>query len=354
MKVISARNVNDALASGLLYLFYDGIEESSRNGPVIVAPGPVTTLYRNPRERILWMPERDANPFFHLFESLWMLAGRNDVAFPAFFAKQMSEYSDDGKTMRGAYGYRWRKWFGYDQLNVIVAELKRDPASRRCVLDMWDGGKYAYPWRGHLSEEAELSDAGDLLATTKDKPCNTHIYVDVRGGALNITVCCRSNDIWWGAYGANAVHFSFLQEYLATMVGVPIGRYWQISNNYHIYTSIVARENMPQMALWAGDWNKEYDAHDRPHPLIAEGEEPVDFSIALQDFLRDPVSTVDTGFRFLNNTARPMYYSWYNRKNKLSTGMGELGHPGIDPTWKEAARMWISRREAKKQSETSK
>src|ERR1035441_9362085 len=124
MKVIEARNVNDALVQGLEYLIAYGVPEGSRNGPVLVAPGPVTTVYRKPLERVLYSATRDANPFFHAMEAIWMLAGRNDLKWPMQFNKNFGAYSDDGVTLRGAYGYRWHSWFGYDQLNIIIDELK--------------------------------------------------------------------------------------------------------------------------------------------------------------------------------------------------------------------------------------
>ena len=39
----------------------------------------------------------------------------------------------------------------------------------------------------------------------------------------------------WGAYGANAVHMSVLQEYVATALNVSIGTYTQMSDSLHIY-----------------------------------------------------------------------------------------------------------------------
>jgi hypothetical protein len=39
----------------------------------------------------------------------------------------------------------------------------------------------------------------------------------------------------WGAYGANVVHMSVLQEYVATMIGVEMGEYRQVSDSFHIY-----------------------------------------------------------------------------------------------------------------------
>lgn len=225
MYVIQARNVNYALKEGLEWLKASGLKKNSRNGSVIRSPVPVTTVYENPCERVLWLPLRDANPVFHLLESLWMLAGRNDVKFPATFAGQIAVYSDDGVTLNGAYGYRWRKHFGYDQLPVIIDELRKNPDSRRCVLQMWDA--------------SDISGNSDIYKATNgsaDVPCNTAAYFEVLDGKLNMTVTNRSNDAIWGVTGANSVHFSVLQEYMAVSIGVNIGRYYQISNNYHVYT----------------------------------------------------------------------------------------------------------------------
>lgn len=229
MDVIVARNPDDGLAQGLTLLRQHGLKEESRNGPVLVAPEPVTTVYRTPWERVSFDVARDANPFFHLMEALWMLAGRNDAEFPARFAKQIAVYSENGK-LNGAYGHRWRAHFGYDQLGWIVDELGSNPASRRCVLSMWDGGS--------VGPEGAVEGSGDLYAAlhgSKDVPCNTHVYFAARDGKLNMTVCNRSNDIVWGCYGANVVHMSMLQEVVAHFSGLEMGTYYQVSNNYHAY-----------------------------------------------------------------------------------------------------------------------
>lgn len=107
MHVLHVRNVNAALQRGVHLIFNEGVRRDSRNGPVKVIPEPVTTVYRKPLERVLFAAERDANPFFHFFEALWMLAGRSDVHFPARFAGNIVNYSDDGDTLHGAYGRRW-------------------------------------------------------------------------------------------------------------------------------------------------------------------------------------------------------------------------------------------------------
>jgi len=188
---------------------------------VLVMPTPVTTVYVNPHERVMFWPQRDANPFLHLYESLWMLAGRNDIAPLIRYAKQFENYSDDGSTLHGAYGHRWREHFGFDQLEIIVKRLRANVDDRRSVLQMWDCN-------------ADLSET-DIR---KDLPCNTIVSFQVSPALeLDMTVFCRSNDIVWGAYGANAVHFSFLQEFLALCTGLHIGRYYQVSVNWHGYLS---------------------------------------------------------------------------------------------------------------------
>jgi thymidylate synthase len=244
MRVIDARNVHQALPKGVWLMQHFGEKRESRNGPVRVMPCPVTTVYERPRERMVFWAERDANPAFHIYEALWMLAGRKDLAPLLRYVKDFHRFSDDGHTLHGAYGYRWRKWFdaepgrnigGRDQLAIIARRLRTDPDDRRCVLQMWDTD-------------------GDLDVSGRDVPCNTLATFQVNNdGALDMTVFCRSNDIVLGAYGANAVHFSVLLEYMALWVGVPVGRYRQVSVNWHAYDDATWRkvEGLPARAFSA-------------------------------------------------------------------------------------------------------
>jgi|TARA_R100000406_G_C3107750_1_gene123538 thymidylate synthase len=218
MKVIRARNVNDAFLLGI-DLFQDPRnfrEQESRNGTTFESLEPVTTVYEKPWERVLLLKIRDANPFFHFIEGLWMLAGRNDLEPLTRYVKSMEDFSDDGETLWGAYGWRWRTYFGRDQLKTVIEMLRKNPNDRRCVLQMWD----AYD---------------DLDKNSKDVPCNTTIYFKIRDEKLHMTVCNRSNDMLWGAYGANAVHMSMLQEYIAGHLEVSMGTYRQVSDSFHVY-----------------------------------------------------------------------------------------------------------------------
>ena len=225
MIVLSVTDVNEALPAGLRLLAQCGVHESSRAGDVIVAPRPVVTAYSRPWQKVLASPIRDANPFFHMMEALWMLAGREDEAFLSHYVKDFGKrFAEETGTIHGSYGYRWRESLGIDQLDIIVEKLKRNPSDRQAVLQMWDA-----------------AGEDDLTGDWKDRPCNTHIYFRVREAMLDMTVCCRSNDIIWGAYGANAVHFAFLLDYMAARIGVTPGIYYQISNNYHAYVDEIKR-----------------------------------------------------------------------------------------------------------------
>lgn len=216
---ITGRNVNDIYPEALWKMKIMGIKQESRNGMVMRIPGPVVTTYMVPTERMLLDERRDCNPFFHVFEGVWMLAGRNDVGWIMAFNTNITQFSDDGATLHGAYGHRWRNHFGHDQLNWLVTHLRNDPKSRRAVLQMFDP-EVDQDW---------------IVGGSKDIPCNTAIYFEIVDRQLNMTVTCRSNDMIWGAYGSNVVHMSMLQELIANCLGIEVGTYTQFSNNFHIY-----------------------------------------------------------------------------------------------------------------------
>jgi len=232
MNTLQAFNVNDALVIGLSQLLKHGIPVQSRNGRALMMAAPVTTSYLASCERVLFSPERDVNPFFHLMEAMWMLDGRKDVHLPAYFSPGMKNFSVDGETLHGAYGYRWRKHFGFDQVEQAITDLIQDPMSRRVVIGMWDPCADGFPTE----------------ANAKDRPCNDLIKFQAvpteTGHQLNMSVFCRSNDAVWGAYGANVVHFSYLHQYVAEAAGMRVGTYHQISDNFHIYDQALYGEKL--------------------------------------------------------------------------------------------------------------
>ena len=347
MEVIHTRNVNGGLHAGVALLQARGVRRCSRNGAVYVAPTPVTTTYQRPWERVLVAPQRDANPFFHVIEAMWMLAGRNDVKTVAYYVARMKQFSDDGRKLHGAYGHRWRDHFfstatlqivseqvlkertfdtlydlrPMDQLAVIIQRLAADPEDRRCVIQMWDT-------------------AEDLNNPSKDVPCNTHVYVWITpDNKLSITICCRSNDIVWGAYGANAVHFSFLQQYLADGLGLSMGPMYQISNNFHGYDATL---------------EPLFDAHmEDPYlkmeacgiPLFEHPRDRAAFDLDLRAFFDEGV-TVGLVTPFMRKVVVPisMAYRAYKKKHRGDALEIVQQLKAVAPDWYIACSLWLERR----------
>src|SRR4051812_44092557 len=113
--IVRVRNVNVALSKLRMMMRdpradYYWRDISPRGMRTMEYRGPFITEYQNPTERVVWSEARDANPFFHLMESLWILAGRSDVAFLAEFNARMAEYSDNNKTFHAPYGERLRAY----------------------------------------------------------------------------------------------------------------------------------------------------------------------------------------------------------------------------------------------------
>lgn len=332
--IIVARNVNDALVRGIDFFSAPPStgkyrEVSPRGMRTLEADGPVITEYLDPMRRVLFSETRDANPFFHLFEALWILAGRDDVGFLSYFNARMKDYSDDGVKFNAPYGHRLRNHpFVGDQLHKVVDILKGDPDSRRAVATIW------YP-------DKDLRDS-------KDVPCNDMVMFKIRDGKLNMTVKNRSNDILWGAYGANAVQFAFILEYVASALGVPPGKYYQVSDSYHVYLDgpggdLFAKLSAQHALLWDDDLYE----FDNSEWVPIGGAIP--FDVDLMRFFELVEASMGTeeipAFKtdFFTRVVQPMWmaYAWHKR-GYTGRGMDCLTDLGID--WQYAAHRWLSRR----------
>lgn len=283
-------------------------------------------MYANPTRRVLFDPVRDANPFFHLIEAMWMLAGERDVALLTQIVSDFDQFAEPGTTlMHGAYGYRWRKHFVFDQLRATIDALRRDRTDRRCVLTMWDP-------------------LADWDREKKDLPCNTHAYFRADRGFLDVTVCCRSNDIVWGCYGANVVHMSLMQEYVAQMIGIQVGTYTQISNNWHAYEKILAPIVMGHIRK-----GRTTDSYDTLMPMISPLVTNRDtFDDELRALLAAPE---DRGRKyenlFLQNVVQPMWEIGANWRSADKDDLWDTLHMmPYNSDWRRAAEAWLKRRNA--------
>lgn len=227
-------NPDQGLYNTLRLLESNHYVEATRNGNAKVFTYPAVISFEDPQARVSFEPLRDANPFFHLMEAMWMLAGRNDVAFPARFSANIANYSVDGVTQHAAYGHRLRRHFGYDQLQEAVNKLRASPATRQVVCTLWSA----------------QDDLRDTPANAKDRACNLMMKYNNRKlhqdsqKVLCLTVYNRSNDTVFGTFGANVVHMSFFLEYVAAATGLLMGNYIQIADDMHCYDAGVYGEKL--------------------------------------------------------------------------------------------------------------
>jgi thymidylate synthase len=330
MKVLRVRNVHQALPFAVLELNGHGARRDSRAGEVLVSKCPVTTVYERPSEKVIFWEERDANPFFHLFEALWMLAGREDVAWLARFNSNIAKVaSDDGKTYHGAYGRRWRWHWKIDQLVEIASGLMANPDCRRQVLQTW-------------SVTDDLSNH-----MTKDVPCNMIMTFQVgHDDRLDLSVFCRSNDIVWGCYGSDAVTFGMLLEYVAAMIGREVGTYYQVSVNWHGYVDTLARVSD---LMWKTGEPSPYETGAvLPFPLVSG-----DIGTWHQDlkmFMDEGTRAIGYRDPFFRKVAIPMLRAWEIFKGaeapaRYDDGIKLLAK--LDHDWAMAGEQWLNRRAAK-------
>jgi thymidylate synthase len=151
-------------------------------------------------------------------EQVWFISGaRKPADFLRDFTKIWDAFTNPADTVTVAYGYRWRKHFGRDQLGLLVKHLKEDPTSRHGVVVTWDP-------------------AGDGLGGTlrKNVPCPYTFTATIIGGRLHFHNIVRSNDMVLG-FPSDVAGFALLQCILAQKLGVKPGVYSHSISNAHIY-----------------------------------------------------------------------------------------------------------------------
>lgn len=371
MYVIQARNVNDAYRQGMQLISAQGIRQPSRAGEVLVLDRPVTTVYERPMERVLFDPKRDANPIFHLMEAIWMLAGWRDATWLDMFVGDFSKrFAEENGEAHGAYGYRWRDHFlragqketkedlermganpipgeiplptKIDQIVECGQILLKDPTSRQSVMAMWDP-------------------AIDLGAKKRDIPCNDLVMFRGRYDhidqlwVLDTTVLCRSNDIIWGAYGANAVHMSFMAEVVAAIAGMRLGRYYQVSNNYHAYLDIFNKMYPPFYEVTSYDQYRlglampiplfdDYRARYQGDNRGKTSEKGLAFLAACEAFMEDRVIS-SNGPIFFDDVVYPLLRAYRDHwKKGDKVGALDIVRHMKPSDWQLATLQWMGRR----------
>lgn len=161
----------------------------------------------NPLQNIISNPIRKLNRAFSIAEWLWMMSGREDVEMVSYYNKNISKFSDNGKTFAGAYGPRITR-----QLDHVINSINSDINSRQAVISIW-------------TENPKKS---------SDTPCTLTFQFLVNNGNLDMIVNMRSNDAWLGL-PYDVYNFTMIQNYLAFKLKFGIGRYSHLVASEHLY-----------------------------------------------------------------------------------------------------------------------
>lgn len=318
IKTFGGHTATQLYLEGIYALGIGGRVELTRNGSALVLPEIAVFELSDPMKRVLIDPVRDANPFFHMMEFIWMMAGRNDVGWLSSFNKNIESYANDGK-MNAAYGHRWRSEYGIDQIQNAINILTKNPDSRQAVISMWD------PYL-------------DNRPNMKDRACNTTIMLRVKHGNLNMLVCNRSNDFFWGALGANIVHMTMLQETIAHFSNLWPGKYTVISMNLHAYTDV---KNFSEMMRTLT--STDVYADRSPAPMFEAGQTYAEFAGECELFVKYGAAR-EYKNQFLNKTALPAYRAYMSRRMGEQSAAIALVNSIEAPDWREACLLWMLRR----------
>lgn len=281
---------------------YRGEMMDSRDGMTKCLSHPVLFTMIHPERYLIFNEVRKYNVPFTTYLPIWMLSGRNDLASLERFIPTYRRYSDDGRTLFGAYGLRWKG--PQAQLYHLVNNIRENPNSRRHVLSTWR--------------------VDDLVnCHLKDIPCNTQILFRKRPGTqiLDMTVISRSSDLLWGLCFEDSATFAALLYYVAAMSNLQAGWCSHLLNNLHIYTEgdkgKLANDVYESMnlghehSMWYAfkdSWPSVYESH-----ILGAVAEPDCHSVFRTIVNREPLQW------FNNSPLCEAYRMWYARQTKQLT-----------------------------------
>jgi len=319
-------NINQSLIGMSKELLKNGVKRETRGFICYELLEPVTIKIENPSDRHIIIKDRKQNKFLPFVETLWIMSGVNDLEMPGSYVKNLYTYSDDGQFMRAAYSPRIRCYTGnysdykisepkhrnvfgggtmvVDQLKYVIESFKRDNFSRQLMIEIGDPAKDCFNTDGDLK-------------VTKDYPCTRLLNFQLRENKLDLTVYMRSNDHWFGAHSVNITNFTFIQEIVANILGVEVGTYYHVVNNYHFYDNFRPNlELISQYDISSYHEQEKFFYNDKIQSLEHFDnliETLFDYEKGLRIAKRD--YRVDLGVDMFNDWAKVFYHYW--TKNKI-------------------------------------
>ena len=154
-------------------------------------------------------------------ELLWFLKGETNVAYLRENKVSIwDEWADDDGELGPVYGKQWRRWSApdgreIDQFRDVLAELRRNPDSRRLVVSAWN--------------------VADLPAMAL-QPCHALFQFYVADGRLSCQLYQRSGDIFLGV-PFNIASYALLTHMVAQACDLEVGDFVHTLGDAHLYAN---------------------------------------------------------------------------------------------------------------------
>jgi len=193
-----------------------------------------------------------------LHELLWFLRGDTNIAYlKANGVSIWDEWADADGELGPVYGAQWRSWPAadgrrIDQLSQVVAEIRRNPSSRRLIVSAWN--------------VAEV----DAMALP---PCHCLFQFHVAEGRLSCQLYQRSADIFLGV-PFNIASYALLTLMVAQVTDLEPGEFIHTLGDAHLYLNHLEQADL-QLAR-----------SPRPLPRLRMNTEVADlFGFRYEDFV---------------------------------------------------------------------
>ena len=152
-------------------------------------------------------------------ELLWFLRGETNIAsLNAAGVTIWDEWADANGDLGPVYGAQWRSWPDdaggqVDQLAQVIAEIRRNPDSRRLLVSAWNVAQ---------------------IPRMALPPCHVLFQFYVAQGRLSCQVYQRSADVFLGV-PFNVASYALLTHLVAAMTGLAVGELVHTLGDTHLY-----------------------------------------------------------------------------------------------------------------------
>ena len=156
-----------------------------------------------------------------IHELLWFLKGETNIAYLQQNKVSIwDEWADENGELGPVYGKQWRSWqcpdgSTIDQIQWLVDEIKRNPDSRRLIVNTWN--------------VADLSKMALM-------PCHAIFQFYVADGKLSCQLYQRSADLFLGV-PFNIASYALLTHMIAQVCNLGVGDFVHTLGDAHIYSN---------------------------------------------------------------------------------------------------------------------